>query len=141
MLLDQQVWLRLVGGAFLVCLGVRTLRAAPATREADLPSSGVRLAGAYSSTLALTLSNPMTIMSFAAIFAGIGASGADLVAGVFGGSAAWWLVLAGSISRLRARVTPRWLRWVNIASGVLITGFGVQSLLAGFFPGFFQSGG
>jgi threonine/homoserine/homoserine lactone efflux protein len=138
LLLDQRVWLRLVGGAFLVYLGVRTLSAAPASRAAELPSSGLRLAGAYSSTLALTLSNPMTIMSFAAIFAGIGASGADLVAGVFGGSAAWWLVLAGAVARLRARVTPRWLRWVNIASGVLITAFGVQSLLAGLF---FQGGG
>jgi threonine/homoserine/homoserine lactone efflux protein len=127
-LLGQVVWLRLIGGAFLLYLGLRTLRAAPATRPADLPASGMRLAGAYSSTLALTLSNPMTIMSFAAIFAGIGASGADLVAGVFGGSAAWWLVLASAVSLLRARVTPRWLRLVNVASGVLIVGFGAVSL-------------
>lgn len=130
LLIDQRLWLRLIGGAFLFYLGVRTLRAKPASREADLSASGLRLAGAYSSTLALTLSNPMTIMSFAAIFAGLGASGADLVAGVFGGSAAWWLLLASSVSRLRDRLTPHWLRWINVASGLLITGFGVQSLLA-----------
>jgi threonine/homoserine/homoserine lactone efflux protein len=131
-LIDQRLWLRLIGGVFLVYLGVRTLRSAPASRAADLPATGLRLAGAYSSTLALTLSNPMTIMSFAAIFAGLGASGADLVAGVFGGSAAWWLVLAALVSRLRMLTSQRWLRWVNIGSGVLITGFGVQSLLDGF---------
>jgi threonine/homoserine/homoserine lactone efflux protein len=130
-LIDQRVWLRLIGGAFLMYLGVRTLRSAPASRAADLPTSGLRLAGAYSSTLALTLSNPMTIMSFAAIFAGIGASGADLVAGVFGGSAAWWLVLAALVSRLRTLASQGWLRWVNIGSGLLITGFGVQSVVAG----------
>lgn len=130
LLIDQRLWLRLIGGAFLFYLGVRTLRAKPASREADLSASGLHLAGAYSSTLALTLSNPMTIMSFAAIFAGLGASGADLVAGVFGGSAAWWLLLASSVSRLRDRLTPHWLRWINVASGLLITGFGVQSLLA-----------
>ena len=130
-LIDQRLWLRLIGGAFLLYLGLRTLRSEPATRAAELPATGVRLAGAYSSTLALTLSNPMTIMSFAAIFAGLGASGADLVAGVFGGSAAWWLVLATSVARLRGRLTPRWFRWINISSGLLITAFGAQSLLAG----------
>jgi threonine/homoserine/homoserine lactone efflux protein len=131
-LVDQRIWLRLIGGAFLVYLGVRTLRSKPNTRAADLPMTGVRLAGAYSSTLALTLSNPMTIMSFAAIFAGIGTSGADLVAGVFGGSAAWWLVLATLVSRLRSLGAPRWLRWINVGSGLLIAGFGVQSLLTAF---------
>jgi threonine/homoserine/homoserine lactone efflux protein len=130
-LIDQRLWLRLVGGAFLVYLGVRALRSTPATQSADTTRSGVRLVGAYSSTLGLTLSNPMTIMSFAAIFAGIGASSLDLVAGVFVGSAAWWLILATLVSRLRGSVTRRRLRWVNIASGALIVGFGVESILAG----------
>src|SRR5215469_12083753 len=108
-LIDQRLWLQLIGGAFLLYLGVRTLRTTPSDRAADLPATGLRVAGAYSTTLALTLSNPMTIMSFAAIFAGIGAGGTDLVVGVFGGSAVWWLVLATVVSRLRARVTARWL--------------------------------
>jgi threonine/homoserine/homoserine lactone efflux protein len=131
LLIDQREWLRLVGGAFLIYLGVRTLHSIPETRAAESAASGLRLAGAYSSTLGLTLSNPMTIMSFAAIFAGLGGSGLDLVAGVFAGSAAWWLVLASVVSRLRASVTQRRLRWVNVASGVLIVGFGVESIIAG----------
>jgi threonine/homoserine/homoserine lactone efflux protein len=131
LLIDQREWLRLVGGAFLVYLGVRTLRSIPAAPATEGATTGLRLAGAYSSTLGLTLSNPMTIMSFAAIFAGLGASGLDLVVGVFAGSAAWWLVLAGAVSRLRANVTQGRLRWVNVASGVLIVGFGIESMLAG----------
>ncbi len=131
LLLDQRVWLRLIGGAFLVYLGARTLRGQPATRAANANATGLRLASAYTSTLALTLSNPMTIMSFGAIFAGLGGSSLDLVAGVFGGSAAWWLVLATLVSRLRSTVTPDRLRWVNLASGLLIVGFGVESLLSG----------
>ena len=138
-LVDQRVWLRVVGGIFLVYLALRTVRAAPAERPADAAGSGLRLAGAYSSTLALTFSNPMTIMSFAGIFAGLGlgslgassaASAVDLVVGVFVGSAAWWLLLASLIARLRRRVTPRWLRRVNVASGLIILGFGVQSLVS-----------
>ena len=127
-LVEQRLWLRLVGGAFLLYLGVRALQAKPAGRAANAAASGLKLAGAYSSTLALTLSNPMTIMSFAAMFAGIGASGHELVLGVFIGSAVWWLVLAGTTSRLRTRITPTWLRAVNIGSGALIVGFGLQSL-------------
>jgi len=138
-LVDQRQWLRVVGGIFLVYLALRTVRAAPAERAADATGSGVKLAGAYSSTLALTLSNPMTIMSFAGIFAGLGlgslgtssaASALDLVLGVFVGSAAWWLLLASLIVRLRSRVTARWLRRANVASGVIILGFGVQSLVS-----------
>jgi threonine/homoserine/homoserine lactone efflux protein len=134
-LVEQRVWLRLIGGGFLVYLGVSTLRTPPASRAAHSALTGLRLAGAYSATLALTLSNPMTIMSFAAIFAGIGASGMDLVGGVFAGSAAWWLILAGAVSRLRTRVTSERLRWVNLGSGVLILAFGIQSVISGLLPG------
>ena len=103
--------------------------AAPATR-------GVGLVGAYASTLVLTLTNPMTILSFAAVFAGLGAAGAGygaaavLVTGVFAGSALWWLVLSGAVGLLRHRVTPRGLRWVNRASGTIIAGFGLLVLLS-----------
>jgi threonine/homoserine/homoserine lactone efflux protein len=134
-LIDQRVWLRLIGGVFLLYLGVRTLLAAPAQNASNLPTTGLRLAGAYSSTLALTLSNPMTILSFAAIFAGLGASGTELVSGVFCGSAAWWLILAATVTRLRVRLRPRWFRGINLASGLLITAFGAQSLVAGLLSG------
>jgi threonine/homoserine/homoserine lactone efflux protein len=130
-LIGQRLWLQLTGGAFLVYLGWRTLRALPASRAANARLTGLRLAGAYSSTLALTFSNPMTIMSFAAVFAGIAAGSIDLVLGVFIGSAGWWLVLASVASRLRTSFTPRWLRLVNIGSGTLIMAFGAQSVIAG----------
>ncbi len=97
---------------------------------------GGGLLGSYASTLALTLTNPMTILSFAAVFAGLGvgaasgdyASAAVLVSGVFLGSALWWLALSAAVSLLRSRVTPRGLRWVNRISGLLILGFGLAAL-------------
>jgi threonine/homoserine/homoserine lactone efflux protein len=133
-LLSQQMWLRLLGGAFLCYLGVRTFLAAPATEAARAGSGG--LAGAYVSTFFLTITNPLTILSFAAIFAGLGlgATGADagaalgLVLGVFLGSALWWVVLSGAVSLLRARFDLLTMRWVNRGSGLLILGFGVLSL-------------
>ena len=135
-LLSQQLWLRLLGGAFLCYLGVRTFLAAPAPEAA--PVGGGGLAGAYVSTFFLTITNPLTILSFAAIFAGLGlgGSGAEagaalgLVLGVFLGSALWWLLLSGVVSLLRARFDLRAMRWVNRSSGLLILGFGVLSLVS-----------
>jgi len=135
LLLAQQMWLRLVGGLFLCYLGVKTALAAPATRPAG--AGGARLGRAYVSALALTLTNPLTILSFAAIFAGLGAgtggrygTTALLVLGVFAGSASWWVVLTSVVAALRARVTPRGLRWVNRASGAIILCFGVLALIS-----------
>ena len=134
-LVGGQGWLRLVGGAFLLFLGVRTFLARPADRAAPAARSG--LPGAYASALFLTLTNPTTILSFAAIFAGLGvAVGADgdvlsamsLVLGVFLGSATWWFVLSGVTSLFRTRLSVRGLRWVNRISGAVIAAFGVLAV-------------
>lgn len=134
-LVGGQSWLRLVGGLFLCYLGIRTWRAIPVTGSAPTGSRG--LVESYVSTFLLTLTNPMTILSFAAIFAGLGitasagyASAAALVIGVFAGSTLWWLILsivAGAFSRGLSSVG---LRWVNRLSGAIITGFGALALLA-----------
>ncbi len=134
LLVGVSFWTRLVGGLFLCYLGVRTLRERPAERPAEATARG--LAGAYASTLLLTITNPATIIAFAAIFAGLGAvslaqgyaEGLLLVAGVFTGSALWWLLLSGATGLLRARVTPQALRWVNVVAGAIIVGFGVVAL-------------
>lgn len=135
-LVGHQVSLRLIGGAFLCYLGVRTFLAEPAQSAGSTRGNG--LIGAYASTLFLTLANPLTVLSFAAIFAGLGlatasgnyASAAILVAGVFAGSALWWLLLSGGVSLFRDRFRARGLRWVNRVSGAIITVFGVLALLS-----------
>jgi threonine/homoserine/homoserine lactone efflux protein len=132
-LLEGASWLRLVGGAFLLFLGVKTLFARPAERAAETRGGG--LPGAYASTFFLTLTNPTTILSFAAIFAGLGVTGANdalsaalLVLGVFLGSAAWWLVLSGGTGLFRPKLSVGGLRWVNGVSGTIIAAFGVLAL-------------
>jgi threonine/homoserine/homoserine lactone efflux protein len=137
-LVDFQDMLRVFGGAFLLVLGIRILARGPA-HEASQPAWGeTRLAGAYASCFLLTLTNPTTILSFVAIFAGLGlvqeggdyASAVSLVLGVFLGSALWWLALSGMVGVLRGHVTPRVLVWVNRVSGAVISGFGIGALLA-----------
>jgi threonine/homoserine/homoserine lactone efflux protein len=132
-LVSHQAWLRLIGGLFLCYLGVKTLLARPAQQAA--PSDGGGLWGAYASTFFLTLTNPVTILAFAAIFAGFGlaSGGYDsaglLVLGVFLGSACWWLLLSSVVSLFRTRFSPSGLRWVNRISGTIIVGFGVVALV------------
>jgi len=136
LLVSQQSWLRLVGGAFLCYLGIKTFLARPAERGAA--AGGGSLARAYASTFFLTLTNPMTILSFAAIFAGLGLGGAAgnyaaagvMVLGVFLGSALWWLILSGGIAPLRPQFGPSGLGWVSRLAGVIIAGFGTLALLS-----------
>jgi threonine/homoserine/homoserine lactone efflux protein len=127
-LLAHAFWIGLAGAIFLLHLGVKTLMAKPEITEKDeKPTS---LSAAFLSTLGLTLTNPPTILAFAAIFAGLGlAASADfgaaalLVAAVFAGSAAWWVILALGAGKLRGRLGPRLFRAINMVSGVTILGF------------------
>jgi len=135
-LLCQQMWLRVIGGGFLCYLGIKTFLSRPAAQAAS--ASGKNLIGAYASTFFLTITNPMTIFSFAAVFAGLGvaSTGGDyvsagvLVLGVFMGSALWWLLLSGGVGVFRERFNAHWLQWVNRISGTVITGFGLYALLS-----------
>ena len=138
-LIAQLMWIRLIGGLFLVYLGIRTMLTQPAQRAANAQAH--TFFGAYLSTLLLTLTNPLTILSFAAIFAGIGVGGTGggrsslmaallVVCGVFLGSTLWWCLLTGGLSLLRGKFTPRWLLWVNRISGGIILLFGVVALLS-----------
>ena len=135
-LVGQGWWLRFLGAAILLYLGVTTCRARPATTSAATHAPS--LAGMYTSTLALTLANPTTILSFAALFAGLGLGGHErassaataMVLGVFTGSALWWLILACGIGILRRRLTPRRVRLVNVAAGLALVGFGLLALMS-----------
>ncbi len=133
LLVNCQVWLRIVGGVFLLYLGVRTFLAKPA--EPSNASRTTRLLGAFASTYLLTLTNPLTILFFAAIFAGLGVgagdgsygSAASLAGGVLLGSMLWWVGLTVVVGAVRERFTPTARVWVNRASGCLIGGFGIAA--------------
>jgi threonine/homoserine/homoserine lactone efflux protein len=133
-LVSRQTELRLAGGLFLLYLAVKTFFAKPAQKAAVAKGHG--LLGAYFSTFFLTFTNPMTIISFAAIFAGLGlaegsgtyASAGILVFGVFAGSALWWLLLSGGVGLFREKFTAGGLGWLNRLSGTIIGFFGFLAL-------------
>ena len=124
-------------------MAVRALRATLASPTGTGPAARAETsrlehpAAAFASMVGLTLTNPATILSFAALFASIGAgtggpAGAiGVVAGVFLGSVAWWAILTGVVAALRARLTPRVVRGLNIAAALLIGAFGVVAIAIG----------
>ena len=135
-LVAQQGWLSFLGGLFLCYLGIRTFFATPADDRLQAESKG--LLRNYLSIFILTLTNPMTILSFVAIFAGLGLaektndyfSAALLVLGVFCGSSLWWLLLSFGVSIFRGRLTPDWMVWINRVSGLIVLGFGFVALVS-----------
>lgn len=140
LLLAHARLIQLAGGLFLVGLGVAMLRAKPpAAKSGESAPAATTLPAAYFSTLILTLANPATILAFIGIFSGLGLSLAaepnlptagTLVAGVFLGSCAWWLLLSTGASWLSRRLNLTSLRFINLISGGLILAFGLWQLAA-----------
>jgi threonine/homoserine/homoserine lactone efflux protein len=130
--------LAIVGGLILVALGLRILRERPREVTAS-PATGRGLLAAYASTVGLTITNPATIVSFAALAAtlGLGTSGswlrpASVTLGVLIGSAAWWCVLVAATSSLRGRLTPPVIRSISTLSGAAIVVLGILAVLSAF---------
>ena len=130
LLVNAREVLGLVGGVFLLWFAWQTIRSTP-SEAATVTTRRRGYAGAYFSILGLTMANPMTILSFGALFAGLGVtSGATgnaalVVLGVLLGSASWWVVLTTVLGTLRTRVTPTGIHRINLVSGVVIGIFAV----------------
>ena len=137
-LVKVQTPLRVVGGGVLILLGIRAFF--QKDKDAAETGSSSHLAGDYLSTFLLTLTNPITIFSFAAVYGGLGLSAGEtspwqmalLVLGVFLGSIAWWLTLSSLVSLLRGRLKPVFYTIINKIAGVVLVGFGI-SLIAALF--------
>jgi len=133
-LITEHEWLQRVGGVILILMGARLLLMRPVERKNGANNRG--LAGDFLSTFVLTLTNPMTFVAFAAIFAtmGIGAVygrpmlTAELVGGVFLGSAVWWVILCAGAFALRRHFDFKKLVLVNKATGIFVIAVGLVYL-------------
>lgn len=109
------------GGAFLCWLAWKTWSTAECTHA---PASA-----GFGGTFALTISNPMSILAFAAMVAGTGAASPPwFIAGVFCGSALWWAALASAAGLMRERVGATHLVWLNRGSALILLAFGFSAL-------------
>jgi|GEM_PF-55735 len=139
-LIGQSRWLMLIGGMFLVYLGIKTFTARASYPDESMSSQAHQstLIQNYLSTYFLTITNPLTILSFAAIFAslGIGTEAGSgfphatfMVLGIFSGSGIWWFALSGITAYFRFKISPGWMSWINRISGTILALFGLIALI------------
>lgn len=135
-LINQKLWIQLIGLIFLIYLGMKTI----IKKDSDIefhPATDKGLIRDYFSTLFLTITNPMTILFFVALFAGLGLSNTinglypvlQLIIGVFSGSCIWWLFLSGLTHKLKTRINKKILKWIDLVSGILILLSGLLILI------------
>ena len=132
-LIDEQFYIRLIGGIFLYYLGVKTFIRQP--KQKPLALEGRTLIKAYLSSFSIAIANPLTILSFVAVFAASGiakttnySSSTALILGIFIGSTCWWLILSSSVSLLCRKLNAAALRLINRISGIMILFFGFTVL-------------
>ena len=131
-LVGHRFWMQSLGGLFLLALGLHTMRTPALRREAAMPVHVGRLRDAFISTYMLTLANPMPIIAFTGVFAGLGlgwqtgrtGDALQLIVGVFLGSSLWWLLLALLAGTFGRHLNDGALRWINRIAGGVIAGFG-----------------
>lgn len=127
-LVSQRMWVQIIGGILMASIAIRGLRAKPAQNAAATNLNGGGLAWSYLSISLLTITNPMTILSFIAVFAALGvgssthtyAAAGWTVLGVFLGSATWWLVLSTAVSLIRHKLSANVLRFITVSSSGVI---------------------
>ncbi|MFH0957405.1 MAG: LysE family transporter [Pseudomonadota bacterium] len=136
-LISHSLALRLTGGVFLCYLGARIFISRP--KEKTTIAIERNFMGNYASTLVLTLTNPLTIISFAALFAAAGTVGVSphpqlmsgaLVLGVFTGSSLWWAILSGLVSLFHGKLNATGLLILNKISGAMIAAFGLMIVVS-----------
>jgi threonine/homoserine/homoserine lactone efflux protein len=133
-LLSWQYWLRIGGGIFLIFWGIRIFLAKP--RDQAKPVTHATYVKDFLSTFLLTLSNPLTIFAFLAIFAGLGVvknvtnRGGWLILGIFLGSCLWWFILCEAVAFIRKKANPNFMTWLSRIAGLVIIGFGIAAFVS-----------
>ena len=138
---EQQFYLQLIGGIFILYLGIRIFYSNPATQMRKSRKKRRRLHEDFLSVLFLTLSNPLAVFLFLAVFAGVNLLKESektinliiIVGGIFFGASLWWFLLSTFVARFRKKFRLKRLWWINKISGAIIFLFGLVALVDLFF--------
>ncbi len=140
-LINNQMPIRIIGGLFLIFMGARIFFSNPAKQIRKLRTKGNRYFTDFVTSFLLTISNPITVLAFGALFAGFGTITENtitfnitiLITSVFVGAIFWWISLIGIISIFRRKIRLRNLLWINRITGVLIVIFAISVFISAFF--------
>ncbi|WP_028596208.1 LysE family translocator [Paenibacillus assamensis] len=132
-LVSYSNWIHLIGALFLLYLAYSTFRA-PVRDQMENEPYKLGVMKIFGTTLLLTLTNPLTIISFIGIFAGMNITSSSessfmLVLGVFAGSAFWWLALCSVVSLFKRTISVKSMKWINALSGLILLSFGMYIIV------------
>ena len=141
-LIENQNYIRIIGGMFLIFIGAKIFTSNPAKQIRKLRTKGNNYYKDYITSFLVTVSNPITILAFGAIFASFNmvekGSGTFpiiiLVVTVFSGAILWWLSLISIVTIFKSRIRLRNLLWINRVTGVLIIIFALFVIISVFIP-------
>ena len=134
-LTTYQTWITFAGGLFLLYLGITTSYRKPTYQSAVVQNN--KLITAWFSTFLLTLTNPVTVISYCIIFAGLGIDTVHhnrgaifcLVAGVITGAASVVIILVSFLSYFRQKLSTSTIRTINKGAGIILIVFGIIAIL------------
>lgn len=137
----QHIYFQIIGGVIVMYLGIHIFFTNPVKQLRLQRTSQNKLSQDFISVFFLTVSNPMAIFFFLAMFAGVNLAGDDIklfhvgliVAGVFLGSSSWWFVLTTFVNIFRNRFRLKSIWWMNKVAGVIIFFLGVAAILSVWF--------
>lgn len=141
-LVSHELTLKLVGGIILIVMGVSIYRSAAPKPEGEAEVSRKKHIRNFLSALLLAFTNPLTILSFAAVYIGLGLGAQTegslffaitFVVGVFVGSCGWWILLSVGTARIKEKITSDYFLRINHVCGIVIGLFGVGTLISFFF--------
>lgn len=141
----HELLLQVIGGIFLIAVGLKIyfdnpIRQIRQRRQGRVSKTG--LLGDYLSLFFLTVSNPITVVVFMAVFAGMSVFGESssllgevlVVAGVLLGGGIWWYTLSTLVNIFRRKFRLRVLVTINRVSGMIIAILGALVILSAFAP-------
>jgi threonine/homoserine/homoserine lactone efflux protein len=134
---QERYWIQLVGAAIILLIAIKLFYTNPAVEFRNNRTKKANLFEEFLSVFFITLSNPLVIFIFIALFAGFNMlDGPDryissllLIGGVFSGAMLWWLLLSVIIDRFRTRIRLKNIWWLNRILGIIVFCCGVFALL------------
>lgn len=140
---SHELILQIIGGIFLVIVGATIYFGNPLKQiRMKKRVSKKGLLGDFLTLFFLTVSNPVAIVVFMAVFAGASVFGDTpslrvemfVLLGILLGGGLWWYTLSTLVDLFRKKFRLRVLIRINRVSGIVITLIGVLVILSVFAP-------
>jgi len=132
-ILQNEAWFRIPGGIFLIVMGVIIWRRHPHIERREAGGNG--MIRSFFSSFFLTVTNPITVAAFAGFFVALGlvtgfhvVAAGLVIAGVFAGSALWWLGIVTITGLLHGKIEDRHLEMFNHIVAIVIIVLGVYAI-------------